>query len=88
MRLRPCLDCGRPSSSTRCPVHTRPTPYGHSYRRNRALLLSLTTVCWICGKPGADTADHVVPVSQGGTSALTNLRPAHLSCNSGRGNRG
>lgn len=34
------------------------------------------------------TFDHVVPVSKGGTNDLQNIRPAHRSCNSARGNRG
>lgn len=37
--------------------------------------------CWLCGKPITEandyTIDHVVPLSQGGTNALTNLKPAH-----------
>lgn len=46
------------------------------------------TVCWLCGKAGADTADHITPRSQCGTDDPDNLRPAHLSpCNSRRGDR-
>jgi hypothetical protein len=33
--------------------------------------------CWICGREGADTIDHLVMVSQGGSNDLENLRPAH-----------
>ena len=37
--------------------------------------------CWLCGKPITEqndyTLDHVVPLSQGGTNALENLKPAH-----------
>lgn len=44
-------------------------------------------LCFICGKPiGIDeviTAEHVVPVRDGGTNDLHNLRPAHSKCNSG-----
>lgn len=50
--------------------------------------------CWICGQPidyTADwrsrwsfTADHVVPIAQGG-KWRGELRPAHRSCNSRRG---
>lgn len=43
-------------------------------------------VCWICGQPGADSADHVLPRSLGGADVLSNLMPAHLSCNQSRGN--
>ena len=50
--------------------------------------------CWICGHPidyGADwrskwsfTADHVDPIALGG-NPRGELRPAHRSCNSRRG---
>lgn len=55
------------------------------YRRNRAYVLSKSTVCHICGHDGADTVDHIVPYSQGGTDDVTNLKPAHKMCNSYRG---
>lgn len=46
------------------------------------------TICRLCGLPGADTADHIVPRSKGGALYdITNGRPAHSSCNSSRGNR-
>lgn len=57
------------------------------YRRNRAALLAKSDICWLCGKPGADTADHIVPYGDGGSDDLSNLRPAHRSCNSKRGKR-
>ena len=44
-------------------------------------------VCWLCGLPGADSADHVVPRAQGGDDRLTNLRAAHLRCNISRGTK-
>jgi len=94
---RPCLSCSRPTANgSRCPscarAHDqtrRPSPrqrgYGPEYRRRRAQLLATDDTCWLCGKPGADTADHVIPVSQGGADGP--LRPAHKRCNSARGNR-
>jgi 5-methylcytosine-specific restriction endonuclease McrA len=33
--------------------------------------------CWLCGQEGADTIDHIVMVSQGGSNTIDNLRPAH-----------
>lgn len=60
---------------------------GGGYLKNRALLLSTNPPCWLCGGEGADSADHIVPYSQGGSHALSNLRPAHLSCNSRRGKK-
>ncbi|MFD2674998.1 HNH endonuclease [Gulosibacter bifidus] len=46
------------------------------------------TTCWLCGLPGADSADHVVPRSQGGAVYdMENLAPAHKRCNIARGDR-
>jgi 5-methylcytosine-specific restriction enzyme A len=42
-------------------------------------------VCWICGKRGATSADHVLRVRDGGTDALENLRAVHVVCNQRRG---
>ena len=44
-------------------------------------------VCWLCGAKGADTADHVVPRTAGGSDHPSNLRAAHRSCNSARKDR-
>jgi 5-methylcytosine-specific restriction endonuclease McrA len=37
--------------------------------------------CSLCHRPGADTIDHVVPLSRGGRTELGNLAPAHGWCN-------
>lgn len=42
-------------------------------------------VCHLCGMPGADSIDHVLPRALGGDDGLNNLRPAHSRCNSARG---
>ncbi len=52
------------------------------YRRNRATILQDNPPCAICGQPGADTADHIIPYSMGGDHSIDNLRPAHHRCNS------
>lgn len=58
------------------------------WKKVRALVLSTSDVCWLCGHRGADTVDHVVARSKGGARYdPANLRPAHASCNSRRGNR-
>lgn len=60
---------------------------GHRWRVMRRHILDQSTVCWICLQPGATTVDHIVPVSLGGSPLdPSNLRPAHLTCNSRRGN--
>ena len=37
--------------------------------------------CWLCGRPDADSVDHVKPLRRGGMHALANLRTAHRACN-------
>lgn len=54
-------------------------------RLRRQVLERDRHVCWICGEAGADSADHLVPVSKGGTDTLDNLKAAHLWCNKSRG---
>jgi hypothetical protein len=46
--------------------------------------------CWICRDPLSFeemTLDHVTPKSKGGRRTYANLRAAHGTCNSRRGNR-
>ena len=38
--------------------------------------------------PRSASLDHVVPLSQGGTHLMSNVRISHLECNVRRGNRG
>lgn len=51
----------------------------------RACLAHWGTRCHLCGSMGATTADHRIPRAAGGDDSLDNLRPAHLGCNSARG---
>ena len=67
----------------------------NSYRKARAIIIRSATHCAICGQPldhaadprsrWAPSADHIVPLSQGGGHGLANLRAVHYGCNSGRG---
>lgn len=45
------------------------------------------TKCVYCGTMDADTIDHVIPLSRGGTNELSNLRPACRQCNMAKGDR-
>lgn len=40
--------------------------------------------CWLCGGE-ANSIDHVIPVSRGGSNWPSNLRPACRHCNSAKG---
>lgn len=54
----------------------------------RLTLAEYGHVCWLCGLPGSNTADHVIPRSKGGSVyELANLAPAHRRCNESRGNK-
>lgn len=50
-------------------------------------------ICWLCGEPGADSADHDPPRSDLIAAGVPNpddpeyLRAAHLLCNKRRGKR-
>lgn len=79
---------GRPSTSQR--------GYGTVYQRNRRIVVERALVaadagqaraCVICRLPcvrgQALTAEHVVPLRLGGSSALDNLGVAHSGCNTG-----
>lgn len=91
----PCLDCGELSRSRRCQRCQQKRDYRRNtsqarapyrdpeYRRNRLELLADGPSCWRCSAP-ATTADHIRPISRGGSNALANLRPACLAHNSGR----
>ena len=54
---------------------------------NAAVFAEYGTVCHLCGKPGADTSDHLVTTSTDPSLRwdISNARPAHWSCNSSRG---
>lgn len=81
-----CARCLQVSTDTR--NRAKPAEYRDpGYRALRAIYRTNNMACWICGRPNADTLDHVVPLADGGTNALDNLRPAHRACNSGRGTR-
>lgn len=66
-----------------------------SYRRHRRHLKTRRNVCHLCGlgidpalkhpHPGSLSVDHATSRHHGGTNAPSNLKPAHLGCNSRKG---
>lgn len=54
----------------------------------RATIETYGDLCWLCGLPGSNSADHILPISKGGAVYdLLNLGPSHRKCNYSRGNR-
>lgn len=58
-----------------------------AYRRKAKAYLATRTTCAWCGREGADTVDHILPLSKGGSLLdERNWRPMHAKCNTRRGN--
>ena len=52
--------------------------HSRRWRELRAAILAANDTCWMCGRPGADTVDHLLEVAKGGDPFdLRNLAPAH-----------
>lgn len=61
---------------------------GRIWQRIRRQVLATSDICWICGKPGADSVDHKIPLARGGTNHRSNLAPAHMfPCNRSKSDR-
>ena len=55
---------------------------GKGWAQKRLIVLSRDGyICWLCGQGGADSVDHVIPHSKGGTDGYENLKAAHMKCN-------
>jgi len=54
---------------------------------NSAVFSVYGRTCHLCGSPGADTVDHLIPTSVSPSLRweISNARPAHRHCNSARG---
>ncbi len=64
-----------------------------AYRNTRKAILNASTICYVCGEPGADATDHRTAHSRGGSDDPSNLFPIHhnnrnskgVSCNREKG---
>jgi 5-methylcytosine-specific restriction protein A len=86
MRARTiCIVPGCPELATRggrCAAHQLPRLSGRRWRRLVEQVVDRDHGrCWLCGGYGADSADQVVRLRDGGGDELGNLRAAHAGCN-------
>lgn len=78
-----CKDCLRLVERRRGSTTER---FGSGWKQiSRKVIARDKGICHICGLPGADTADHLIPRSKGGTNHPSNLAAAHRACNSRKG---
>lgn len=98
---RPCLDCGEPTSSSRCDPcsierarrynrrrgSATARGYGYDWQRLSAKARRLQPYCIDCGSTEDLTADHVVPKGLGGPSTMSNVVVRCRSCNARKGAR-
>lgn len=61
---------------------------GNAHNRHREeVFRKYAGNCHICGETAADAIDHYIPYAQGGSDHIDNLRCAHTSCNSRKGDK-
>jgi len=58
-----------------------------AHKKKNLIRKTYGKVCYICGGTPADTIDHVIPLSRGGSNDLSNLRPACYKCNLEKGDK-
>lgn len=46
-------------------------------KRARRVMRRYDGICHVCGNPGSDQVDHVVPLGEDGADTEDNLRPIH-----------
>jgi 5-methylcytosine-specific restriction endonuclease McrA len=60
---------------------------GFTKKRRRKLKKIFSYICFYCGVDGADTIDHLTPISRGGSNEISNLVPACMTCNTSKRNK-
>ena len=92
--------CAKPSVGSYCPEHQRARDRvkeasrdqkkraayrDEGYMAYRRWVLKTKPRCHLCGIYGADSVDHIIPLSKGGRNERNNWAPAHRTCNFRKG---
>jgi 5-methylcytosine-specific restriction endonuclease McrA len=100
--MRACLGCGRPvAEGNRCSTckksntqhrkaegRTGERGSTHASRLRRYNVLERAgNVCFYCSAPGANIADHYMPLAKGGPDTEENMVAACTPCNSKKSDR-
>ena len=81
MALKPCLDCGRVTTGSKCPPCRRASPYQRPEWRQLSLSSSNATDCADeCGSTHFLAAHHVIPRGEGGADHPANLVTLCAGC--------
>jgi 5-methylcytosine-specific restriction endonuclease McrA len=84
MALKPCLDCGRITTGSRCPSCRRARPYQQpAWRRLFDFVVARDGSCRECGSTRYLAAHHVFLRRQGGADHPANLIALCASCHAG-----
>ena len=78
----------RQAKRARRSTHKTQAGGAFTIREWKALKAHYSYACLCCGRKEPEiklTADHVIPVSKGGTSNIDNIQPLCLSCNDSKG---
>jgi 5-methylcytosine-specific restriction endonuclease McrA len=85
LMLRPCLDCGRLATGSRCGIcastRNRTNPYTtQSWRQLSLAVVVRDGACVRCGGGHRLSAHHITPRVEGGPDALENLEALCVRC--------
>jgi 5-methylcytosine-specific restriction endonuclease McrA len=81
MALKPCLDCGRLTTGSRCPPCRRASPYQRSSWRQTSLMVTQRDgSCVRCGSRYYLSAHHVIARNEGGSDDPSNLVSLCVRC--------
>ena len=82
---RACIDCGTPSTSSRCALHGKIKQRVRTSNRARArAVVRASPRCVCCGSTRDLTSDHVQPLARGGSNASRQVTSCR-ACKSSRG---